>query len=100
VQSRDAQDAGVRRAMQRIAKDEARHAKLAWAVAEWIDGQLDAAARRRVRRAREKAIEQLRREATALTEVALTERLGMPSAAQASAMLDALGGSLWSRTAA
>jgi hypothetical protein len=100
VQSRDARDVGVRRAMQRIAKDEARHSQLAWAVAEWIDGQLDAAARRRVQRAREEAIAQLRRETGQLTEAAITERLGMPSAAQASAMLDTLGGSLWSRIAA
>jgi hypothetical protein len=100
VQARDARDAGVRHAMQRIATDEARHSRLAWAVAGWIDGQLDTKARRRVERARENAVEQLRLETGKLTDAAVTEQLGMPSAAQANTMLDALGGSLWSRMAA
>jgi hypothetical protein len=43
----------VRAAMKRIARDETRHAALAWTLAAWLEPRLDAAARERVRAARD-----------------------------------------------
>jgi len=58
-QARAATDPAIRSAMAGIARDEARHAALAWAVDRWIQALLAPAARRRVREARHEAIEQL-----------------------------------------
>lgn len=55
VATRDARvhpDAAVRAAMKRIARDETRHAALAWAVAAWLEPRLNRDARARVREAR------------------------------------------------
>jgi hypothetical protein len=54
-----ATDPAVRSAMSGIARDEARHAALAWAVDDWSRALLTPAARRRVREARYEAIEAL-----------------------------------------
>ncbi len=58
-QARAAADPEIRAAMAGIARDEARHAALAWAVDAWSQSLLAPAARRRVRDARHEAIEQL-----------------------------------------
>jgi rubrerythrin len=52
-------DAEVRAAMKRIARDEARHATLAWTIAAWLEPRLDGAARHRVRSARDEAVREL-----------------------------------------
>ena len=57
-----AADAELREAMRAIAPDELRHATLGWDVAAWADSKLDAAARERVRSARQRALESLLRE--------------------------------------
>jgi hypothetical protein len=46
-------DPEIRRAMQRIAPDETRHAALAWTIAQWLDTKLNDGARARVRAARD-----------------------------------------------
>ncbi len=45
----------VRGVMRRLARDEARHASLAWDMARWLDARLDRAARTRVRNERRRA---------------------------------------------
>jgi hypothetical protein len=59
-QAEHARDADVRAAMRSIAEDETRHAALAWSVAEWIERELDVAARARVAAAFEAAMVTLR----------------------------------------
>ena len=90
MQSVRAEDARIRAAMTPIARDEARHAELSWKVAAWLDGRLDDAARRRVARARARAVAaltvQLRREPEAGTK----GPLGLPSANEASRAFAAL----------
>lgn len=96
IQARRVADARLRRAMKGIARDEVRHAELSWAVARWIDRQLDAGGRRRVQEARTQAVEVLAREVAQEPDATLTVRLGIPSASQARAVLGELQASLWS----
>ncbi|WP_437730731.1 ferritin-like domain-containing protein [Sorangium sp. So ce1335] len=55
-QGRCARDPLVRRVMARIARDEARHAKLSWALDAWLRPRLSPAERRRVDEARREAL--------------------------------------------
>src|SRR5262249_42900734 len=87
-QAAQAHDGELRRAMEPIAREEARHAALSWELARWLDGCLDAEGRRRVRRARDRAVESLRREAARESHPSLAAELGMPSSAQARAAID------------
>jgi hypothetical protein len=96
IQAERAEDGQVRRALKRIARDETGHAELSWAIARWIEPQLDPDARRRVREAQEHAIATLMREAVREPDASLTERLGIPTASQARAVLAELKASLWS----
>jgi hypothetical protein len=61
VEARVSRDAQVRRAMQRIAVDECRHAELAWAVAAWLRSRLTEEDRVAVDRAMDAAIAELAR---------------------------------------
>jgi hypothetical protein len=63
-QARHAKDATIRRAMTGIARDETRHAALAWAFARWAESRLDASARARIARARSNAVRSLDEELT------------------------------------
>jgi hypothetical protein len=94
-QARRAASPRVRAAMTGIARDEATHAALSWCVAEWIEPRLSSRARRRVDRARRAAISTLRRELLAIP--AANTQLGLPGAAEASALLDALAAELGQR---
>jgi hypothetical protein len=73
-----------------------RHAELSWEVARWLDTKLDADARARVRQARDRAVESLRAELSGEVDSALVDRLGIPSAARTSVVIDDLRRSLWS----
>lgn len=95
-QSRRAVERPFRSAMKRIAEDETRHAELAWAVARWLDAQLDPAARARVRRARERAAESLLRTASGPRDPELVEKLGLPTSIEARALATDLASTLWS----
>jgi hypothetical protein len=95
IQAERAGDVQVRRAMKRIARDETRHAELSWAVARWIEPQLDADTRHRVREAQAKAVAALVGEAGHEPDARLTERLGVPDASQARAVLAELEAALW-----
>jgi hypothetical protein len=95
IQAAQARDAGVRKAMKRIAREETAHAQLSWSVARWLDTRLDAGARGRVRQAQARAVEALVREAACEPDASLTERLGVPTVHQARAALSELRDSLW-----
>ncbi len=96
IQAARAGDAKVRRAMNGIARDETRHAELSWAVARWLSPKLDVAARHRVHEAQDQAIAALARDAAHEPDPSLTEKLGVPSAPQALAVLADLKAALWS----
>jgi hypothetical protein len=94
VQARRARDERVRAALSGIARDEARHAQLAWAIADWIDARLDVGARQRVRRARQGARAELLRQASVEPHAGVARALGLPNAAEACAMALSLEASL------
>ncbi|WP_438011081.1 ferritin-like domain-containing protein [Sorangium sp. So ce321] len=58
-QARFAGDRAVRRVMARIARDEVRHASLAWAIDRWARPRLSPAARRRTEEARRSALDEI-----------------------------------------
>jgi hypothetical protein len=89
-QAERASDPAVARALARIARDEARHASIAWQVAEWAHPRLGAAAQARVERARRNALADLRAEIAAEPPHDVVQRAGVPTAAQAACLLDAL----------
>jgi hypothetical protein len=86
-QAARATDAAVRRCFSRIARDETRHAALAWAVAEWARERLGTIARARLARARRRALRRLRGEISADPPRELMALLGLPSARQARVLL-------------
>ncbi len=94
-QTAHAKDARVAAAMRRIARDETRHAALAWDVAEWIDSRLTNVERERLADARAEAATTLRRQLSHPVARELETHAGVPSAKQAMAMFDAIAPSLW-----
>ncbi|WP_437663413.1 ferritin-like domain-containing protein [Sorangium sp. So ce1182] len=62
-QARFAADRAVRRAMRAVARDETRHAQLAWEIDRWARARLSQAARRRAEEARRSALDELAAEA-------------------------------------
>jgi len=91
----NAKDEVVRAEMRRIARDETRHAALAWAIARWIRPRLDAAARERVDAAQSRAVDGLRNEIGAV-DAEVVRQTGSPDADRAIALLDAVANRLWS----
>ncbi|WP_437775074.1 ferritin-like domain-containing protein [Sorangium sp. So ce1097] len=77
-QGRCARDPLVRRVMARIARDEARHAKLSWALDAWLRPRLSPAARRRVEEARRGAFAGLEEGARRGVDRALVLCAGLP----------------------
>jgi hypothetical protein len=94
-QAHAAADPEVRATMAGIALDETRHAALAWDIADWAGARLDDRARRRVECARVQAIRDLRVELAREPHAAVARVLGVPRAAAALAMVDALRSSVW-----
>lgn len=82
-QSRRAQDPELRRAMAGIAHDEARHAALAWDVANFCDERLTTSERASVRVARHAAMDALRAELAYEPPAGLTRDAGVPARADA-----------------
>ena len=89
-QASRASEPAVRAAMGRIARDEIRHAELAWAVDGWIGARLTAAQRRRVRDARVAAVAELGSELQRALPRAERDRLGLPGSQEAAQMLTEL----------
>jgi hypothetical protein len=84
-QAKHAPRASFRRAFARIAADEARHAALSWAVAQWLEGRLDARARARVEAARARAVRSLGRSGAAIR----VDGVGFPGRALRAAIAEA-----------
>jgi hypothetical protein len=97
-QAQRAADAGVRVAMQRIARDETRHAALAVAIDAWARGRLDARARERVERRKADALAELATPAD--VPEAIRAALGLPTRAQARALAAAIASVATRRPAA
>jgi hypothetical protein len=96
LQARTAADPVVRAVMAEVARDETRHAELAWAIEAWAFTRLDPGARRRALEARTAAVAALRSTAIEGSADPETSRLlGLPSASLASALIDELAGTLW-----
>ena len=91
-QARKAADLDVRRAMGSIARDECIHADLSLDVHTWAMTTLDHAGRERVRRAEQQARGELYAEVEAEIATDLVVHLGLPSRAQARALLVGLHG--------
>lgn len=94
-QAQCASDAEIRRVMTRIAADETRHAALAWAIAREIEPRLDERERRRIARARARAVAKLRRDAAASVPGSVACAAGLPGASASSRMIDELSAALW-----
>jgi hypothetical protein len=89
-----ASEPAVRDAMRRIAREEIRHAELAFRIDRWLAPRLNAEQARRVRDARRGAVAQLASEASQSLPRAERERLGLPSSHEAAVMLAELDRSL------
>lgn len=94
-QSRTAADAGVRAAMKAIARDEARHASLAWRIGAWIEGRLTAAEQSRVAEARREAVEELASSVGRVPPSRLKRMAGIPGSGEASDMVQRMRKALW-----
>jgi hypothetical protein len=88
-QAAHARDGELRRVFTTIARDEARHAALSWALARWIEAKLDAKGRARVARVRARAVRSL---AVGIDEpdASLACDAGLPTASQSRALLAAM----------
>ena len=86
-QARAAADPAIRAAMAGIARDETRHAALAWAVDAWAAGRLSRPARHRVREARQQASTTLLAEQAAPLSSSLRALAGLPDADEVSQMV-------------
>lgn len=95
-QAANAVDPTVKRAMQTIARDETRHAALAWRVAAWLEPRLEEGSRRRLSAAQREAVRELGAELDTSPSPRLAAVAGIPSAMAARAMLAAMSDGLWS----
>jgi hypothetical protein len=97
-QSAHASDPEIKRAMQAIAADETRHASVSFRVARFLESRLDEPARRRVRRAQDRAIRQLHDEvAREVPASDLVRVAGMPTKTAAASLLAGATSTLWPR---
>jgi len=94
-QAQWAEDRAVRRAMRAIARDEAEHAALGWAVDGWIRERLPPDAVERVDQARTRALESVRASARKAVPAELSAVLGLPDARASEHLFSALA-PLWS----
>jgi hypothetical protein len=92
-QSTHARDPELRAAVTAIARDEARHAELAWQIDRWAASRLTAAARARVHRARRRAIHDLA--TREVVDSTWASEMGLPSAQHHRQMIAALETGLW-----
>jgi rubrerythrin len=98
-QATHAGDAGVRAAMQDVAREETRHAALAWEVARWAERRLPRIERKRVADAGARALLRLKAEAGVEPPQELVDTLGVPTANQATRLLDGMVRALRMETA-
>jgi rubrerythrin len=86
-QAERAEDLGVRAAMAGIARDELRHAELAWRIDRWLAPRLTREHRQKVGEARQSAVNQLKNELAQELGLSERQRLGLPGAHEAHLML-------------
>jgi hypothetical protein len=94
-QARNATDETVRAALARIARDQVRHAELAWRIARWLDEHLSETGRRAVEAAKKRAIARLcfaSDRGTSAVDGPVRELLGLPSAPATAKILAELDG--------
>jgi hypothetical protein len=89
-QAANATDPAIGSAMTRIARDETRHAALAWAIHEWASSELSPAQRRRVERARKAAARALVQELRDEPADVAKREAGLPDARVAIALARSL----------
>ena len=97
-QASRARDPEIAAAMKRIAVDETRHAALAWGISSWGEALLCPRARKRVDRARAKAVRRLENDLRRGPHADLVAAVGHPTAAEQRKLLRDLRGSFpfWS----
>jgi hypothetical protein len=95
VQAKSATDPTVRRTMRSIARDEANHATLSWAIDAWAQTKLSAAERRALRAARDATVAELGDEAMHRWSPSIRRRAGMPGVEAAMRMLEPMTASMW-----
>ena len=90
-QGRNARDPAMRGALRRIARDESRHAALAWSVDAWVRPRLSPEARRRVDDARNSALDELVAQISRTSEdPSLIDVAGVPDGAIAHSLVTTL----------
>ena len=93
-QARCAGDAIVRAGLKRVARDETRHAELAWTIHRWMWPMLTRAQRTRVTAAMQSAVQELANRTTE-PSTELCAFAGLPQAHQARQLLSAVRDELW-----
>jgi rubrerythrin len=94
VQARRATDPRLQKAFERIARDEARHAALSWALSRWAEPKLTPTARAKVDAARRNAVAALREQIAKRHAQPYDAQVGHPSRAEAQRLLSDLATSL------
>jgi hypothetical protein len=97
VQARSSCDPVVRRALERIAVDETRHASLSWALDGWVTSRLPRAERRRLGEARRAAVATLRADVARASHADVTNIAGVPGPETSLRLVNALDRRLWQR---
>jgi hypothetical protein len=93
-QAAHASDAEIRETFARIARDETRHAALAFQIHAWLAPRLTRAQRKAVEEARDAALRSLLEERAQAAGIGLVELAGMPRDAQSEVLLTQMQG-LW-----
>jgi hypothetical protein len=94
-QASHSRDREIARALDRIARDELRHAALSWAISKWSDSVLSSEERATIVQARDEAIEGLLEEAERPLHPVLMDVAGVPSPVEQKRMLRGMLESLW-----
>jgi hypothetical protein len=94
-QASHSSDPEVAAALERIARDELRHAALSWAIARWSEAVLGETERASIAAAREAAIAELLVEAARPLHPDLVEVAGLPCSATQAKMVGELRATLW-----
>jgi len=85
-----AREPAIRATLRRVAHDEARHAALAWSIAQWAEARLQRIARDRIEKARSDAFRELRTRVAQAARRELVQAGLVPDACEASRLVDAL----------
>jgi len=78
-QAKNAQDTRVRKMMKVIARDETKHAQLAWDIHQWLFAQLNAEQQEQLKQAQKDAYIQLQKSADRAAMSPMVAQLGLPS---------------------